>query len=319
MSENALPDIVAMTQRIQELEEQTTQLQQQLQQQNTAEESPVAANLVVNKAPFRVEIPCASGDDLAESREFVRIASKLPLLLPNTDGGYLKQYLSVRLRGSASYWADEWLTNPANQNATTQQFVNAYREMFVDSSNVQQIILRQLHTAKQRTTVEQLYRYMCEKILMLKELPRDMEVIRVYTDALADRAVALAVLQSHPKTLEEAHNCALATSSLLRTSRTPARSNDRPHQSTKPFQKPHQHQQRRTQFPSRHIGYALAAMDSETPQQERLAKLTDEEREHCFANSLCLRCRQPGHHSKNCPKTKHDKPMGFGRGGPRRH
>jgi hypothetical protein len=35
----------------------------------------------------------------------------------------------------------------------------------------------------------------------------------------------------------------------------------------------------------------------------RLGKLTPEERERCFKEGLCLRCRQPGHVAKDCPKN----------------
>ncbi len=37
-----------------------------------------------------------------------------------------------------------------------------------------------------------------------------------------------------------------------------------------------------------------------------IKKLTPEEREECFKKGLCLRCRQPGHIAKNCPKGKRD-------------
>lgn len=37
-----------------------------------------------------------------------------------------------------------------------------------------------------------------------------------------------------------------------------------------------------------------------------LKKLTKEEREECMKKGLCLRCRQPGHLAKNCPKGKRD-------------
>jgi len=35
-----------------------------------------------------------------------------------------------------------------------------------------------------------------------------------------------------------------------------------------------------------------------------LRKLTKEERDECMKKGLCLRCRQPGHIAKNCPKAK---------------
>lgn len=37
-----------------------------------------------------------------------------------------------------------------------------------------------------------------------------------------------------------------------------------------------------------------------------LKKLTKEERDECMKKGLCLRCRQPGHIAKNCPKGKRD-------------
>ena len=36
----------------------------------------------------------------------------------------------------------------------------------------------------------------------------------------------------------------------------------------------------------------------------QLGKLTQEEREKCLRQGLCLRCRKPGHIAKNCPKGK---------------
>ena len=36
----------------------------------------------------------------------------------------------------------------------------------------------------------------------------------------------------------------------------------------------------------------------------RLSKLTREEREKCLKDGLCLRCRQPGHFAKTCPKNQ---------------
>ena len=35
-------------------------------------------------------------------------------------------------------------------------------------------------------------------------------------------------------------------------------------------------------------------------------KLTKEEREECLKKGLCLRCREPGHIARNCPKGKRD-------------
>ena len=37
-----------------------------------------------------------------------------------------------------------------------------------------------------------------------------------------------------------------------------------------------------------------------------IKKLTKEEREECMKKGLCLRCRQPGHIAKHCPKGKRD-------------
>ena len=37
-----------------------------------------------------------------------------------------------------------------------------------------------------------------------------------------------------------------------------------------------------------------------------LKKLSKEEREECMKKGLCLRCRQPGHIAKNCPKARRD-------------
>lgn len=37
-----------------------------------------------------------------------------------------------------------------------------------------------------------------------------------------------------------------------------------------------------------------------------MSKLSKEEREECMKKGLCLRCRQPGHIARNCPKGKRD-------------
>ena len=39
-------------------------------------------------------------------------------------------------------------------------------------------------------------------------------------------------------------------------------------------------------------------------QNRKPQKLTPEERERCIKEGLCLRCRQPGHIAKNCPKGR---------------
>ena len=36
----------------------------------------------------------------------------------------------------------------------------------------------------------------------------------------------------------------------------------------------------------------------------QIKKLTQEEREKCMKEGLCLRCRQKGNMAKNCPKAK---------------
>lgn len=52
-----------------------------------------------------------------------------------------------------------------------------------------------------------------------------------------------------------------------------------------------------------------AAHQQPTPMEignVQLQKLSKEEREECMKKGLCLRCRQPGHLAKNCPKGKRD-------------
>lgn len=62
-------------------------------------------------------------------------------------------------------------------------------------------------------------------------------------------------------------------------------------------------------FVNQSSSYNNAGTDQPTPMEIgniELKKLTPEERDECIKKALCLRCRQPGHIAKNCPKGRRD-------------
>jgi hypothetical protein len=316
----AQPDPAQMQARIDALEQQL----QALSTQNIHPAPiPSALPTMSTPMPFKLEMREVNGEGAHAAREFARQAKFMPFLMPNASSDYLNKLMSARLTGSASYWADSWLSDVRNASASFEQFVDAFVEQFVECSNVQQLVLRSLHAAKQVSTLEQLYTYMTQHIVVLKERPRDQELVLVYTNAIRDHDVRIHVLSRYPKTLEQAHTFALEATGLRRASQAPQRSRQPFNSSHSTQQYNHDprprrehtykqqqpNQQRNTPFAlhAAHLPYmpTVPPLPSQkVPHYPRLSRLDERARQECQEKNLCFRCRQQGHFASACPKGR---------------
>jgi hypothetical protein len=146
--------------------------------------------------PDKLEMREVNGEEAHTAPKFARQATFLPFLTPHAFSNYLKKIMSARLTGSAPQWADSWLSDVFNASARFKQFVDTCDEHLVEWSDVKQLVLRSLHTAKQISAMEQLYKYMTQHMKVLKHRPHNQELVPVYSNAIRDHDVRMIVLSS---------------------------------------------------------------------------------------------------------------------------
>jgi hypothetical protein len=118
----AQPDPAQMQARIDALEQQL----QALSTQNIHPAPiPSALPTASTPMPFKLEMREVNGEGAHAAREFARQAKFMPFLMPNASSDYLNKLMSARLTGSASYWADSWLSDIRNASASLEQFADA--------------------------------------------------------------------------------------------------------------------------------------------------------------------------------------------------
>jgi hypothetical protein len=70
---------------------------------------------------------------------------------------------------------------------------------------------------EQRTTMEQLYQHMVERVLVLTDFPSHHETVPIFISALKDEKVCMEVTRAKPTTLDEACRCAMESRTLMRS------------------------------------------------------------------------------------------------------
>lgn len=316
---NAGLDVAQLTAQLQALTEQLAEMQREnalIKAQLAASQSstsaatqatqsaatpsqPIPATRIHN--PIKLDLPKFSGDGAGAARDFHRQASMLPSWIENATEEYLINVVATRLTGHAAYWVDQWRVH--HPTGSFRDLMTEFKHHFVDSRETQTIARTQLYGSKQLTTIDALYQYMTQRLVVLTEKPKDIDTVTIFIQALKDERVRLEVANKAPATLEDACKIANEAQALQRsvTNPRPANHDQRPRHHDVPQWRPgppRAHQPPRPHIPR---AYAIQPMFNQT-QEVRLNRLDDETRQLCREQDLCYWCRKPGHYYKNCPR-----------------
>lgn len=230
------------------------------------------------------------------------------------------------LRGPARTW---WQHLPLVDIAaitTWDLFVDALHKRFRPALPAE-LARRKLKDLKQRGTVNQ-YAGLFQQTLEYIPDKSDADQIFDFRSGL-DKAIAARVAEKDPKTLDEAIRIAVqaelyvgrgstfvghrgfasngpSSSSTSSPMELSAISDDHDHdQESSPITRSELLavlQEQKQEFLNAIKASTKPAAGSASSSAKGPTKLTDAERERCFRENLCLRCRQPGHRANDCPK-----------------
>jgi hypothetical protein len=205
-------------------------------------------------------------------------------------------YASCLLRGPALRWWRD--TPPLQRPGTWTNFVQAIIQYFLPAGaeeSGRHLLSRLAH----RTSVAD-YTDRFRSIAATIPTMSDAEKLHAYTDGLK-REVRLLVTFSNPATFEECVATAARVDDILFHNgarsrrdmpRTRGGSGGPPSSLPMPMDLGALH---------RNSGGARTPLRRDDNDQQRLARLTDRERERLRAIGACFRCRQPGHMTRECP------------------